>query len=70
MKIFSSFLKYILTTLLFVSFFATQTYAAAGDCAIKTGMSEELSTYIKTMNNLLSRTYEEASKKQCETNAK
>lgn len=47
----------------------TSAYALGSDCTIKDGMSEELATYLKTTESLLSRIGEEAAKKQCNTNA-
>lgn len=58
--------RIIITTLL-SSLLITTVHADRKECAIKDGMSEELSTYIKTTEQLLARIGEEAAKKQCNT---
>lgn len=53
---------------LFSCFFVVSVYASDADCTIKNGMSEELATYMKTTEKLLSRINDEAAKKTCSTN--
>lgn len=68
MKKFLSFLKYASMTLFVASVCIIPAYASGAACDIDNGMSEELTAYIRTMGNLLSRIEEEAAKKQCNTN--
>lgn len=68
MKTSSLFLGYLITTILLSSFLATPTYAGNENCPINDGMSEELASYIKTTENLLSRIEQEALKKGCNAN--
>lgn len=68
MKKSSTFLNRMMATILLSVFSVASAYASGGDCAIDDGMSKELTAYIKTTENLLSRIGEEASKKQCNTN--
>lgn len=69
MRISLTFLNRLAITMVSSFFFVASVYAGGGDCAIKDGMSDELTTYLKTTENLLSRVSEEAMKKQCNTNA-
>ncbi len=69
MKTFSLILNRTLITIFVLPLLVVSTYASGSDCAIKDGMSEELATYIKTTENLLSQIEKEAAKKQCNTNA-
>lgn len=69
MKILLLFLKSIFTIFLLVAFFVTSVSALGADCAIKDGMSEELTEYIRVTEKLLARVGEEASAKQCNANA-
>lgn len=58
----------LLSSLVLLSgFFLSPVYASAEACAIKNAMSEELSSYIRTTEKLLSKIIDEASEKQCDT---
>lgn len=63
MKISLLFSRLMTAILLLSFFFVNSVYAA--DCAIKSGMSEELTNYIKAVDTIVSKIGDEASKKQC-----
>lgn len=67
MKIFHTFLRSI-PFILIMSVFAVDSAFSAEACVIKSGMSKELSTYLRTVDALRARLETEAVKKQCGSN--
>jgi hypothetical protein len=65
MKIFSSSLGKIFTVIVVSFFCVTSVYAGEEGCTMDNGMSEELITYLRTADALLSKIGDEASKVQC-----
>lgn len=67
MKTTHTFLRSI-PLILLMSIFLVNSASAEEACVIKSGMSKELSTYIRTVDALRGRLESEATKKQCGSN--
>ncbi len=65
MKVFALFSRKIFTITVMSFFCVTSVYAGGESCTMDNGMSEELTTYLRTADVLLTKIGDEASKVQC-----